>query len=265
MRLVSFQGGFGQVIGDDLLPMGPDLVAYLSGAAAIPGKPRPLAGIALMAPVPRPGKVICIGLNYRDHVAEMGLPMPQQPVIFAKWCNSVVGPDATVRIPTASSQIDFEVELGVIIGQQIRCVDKVDALNAVGGYTVVNDLSARDLQFSGSQWTYGKAIDGFLPMGPVLVTADEIPDPQALALGCMVNGVQRQRSSTAEMVFGVADLISYLSQVMTLEPGDVIATGTPPGVAMGDKEPKWLQPGDSVTVWVEGIGELTTHLIAEPG
>jgi 2-keto-4-pentenoate hydratase/2-oxohepta-3-ene-1,7-dioic acid hydratase in catechol pathway len=190
--------------------------------------------------------------------------VPEQPVLFAKWANSVVGPDVEVEIPAAATQIDYEVELGVVISQRVRRVDPGDALKAVGGYTVVNDLSARDLQFSSSQWTYGKAIDGFLPMGPVLVTPDEIPDPQALALGCAVNGEQRQRSSTAEMVFGVGDLISYLSQVMTLEPGDVIATGTPPGVAMAEKEPRWLRPGDTVTVWVEGIGELTSHMVAEP-
>lgn len=262
MRLVSFAGGFGRVEGSMVVPMGEDLVAYLAGTPERTGLPVPLADLRLTAPVPRPGKVICIGLNYADHAAEAGLPLPAQPVVFAKWANSVVGPDARVAIPPATSQVDFEVELGVVIGRTARRLDAADTLTAVAGYTVMNDLSARDLQFSGPQWTYGKAIDGFLPMGPVLVTTDEVPDPQALALGCRVNGEHRQRSSTKQMVFGVAEIVAYLSQVMTLEPGDVIATGTPPGVAMAAPEPRWLKAGDEVTAWVEGIGELTTYLVA---
>ena len=179
MRLVSFHGGFGRIEGDAVLPMGDDLVSYLAGAPERPGRPMPLAGLRLDAPVPSPGKVICIGLNYRDHAAETGMPLPEQPVIFAKWANSVTGPDSEVAIPAATTQVDYEVELAAVIGRKARDVPQGEALGYVAGYTVANDLSARDLQFSTSQWTYGKAIDGFLPLGPVLVTADEVPDPQA--------------------------------------------------------------------------------------
>ena len=242
------------------MPMGDDLVGWLRGAPERAGTPVPLASLRLEAPVRRPSKIVCVGLNYRDHAIESGMPIPEHPVIFAKWANSIVGPDATVSIPRVAHQVDYEVELAVVIGRQAKHVPVDDALSVVAGYTIANDLSARDLQLSSSQWTYGKAIDGFLPLGPVLVTTDELPDPQSLALGCDVNGETRQSSNTAEMVFTVAEIVSYLSQVMTLEPGDVIATGTPPGVAMGMSPPLWLHPGDRVTCWIEDIGRLETML-----
>lgn len=267
MNLASFILGngrhaFGRIEGEQVIPMGDDLVAYLRGVeTASDSAPVPLAAVRLVAPVPRPSKVICIGLNYEDHAEETGLKVTDHPLVFGKWANSVVGPDADVPLPACGTQFDFEVELGVVIGREGRRIPERSALEYVAGYTVVNDLSARDLQFSASQWTYGKAIDGFLPSGPVLVTRDEFGDPQGHALGTNVNGVARQQSSTSRMIFSVEAIISYVSQVMTLEPGDIIATGTPSGVAMAAAEPEWLKAGDTVETWIEGIGSLTTRLI----
>ena len=260
MRVVSFDGGFGRLIGDDIVPMGADVVAWLAGAPVTEGPARARSDVRLLAPIPRPGKIVCVGLNYRDHAAETGKPVPTEPVLFAKFANSVVADGATVEIPPATRETDWEAELGVVIGPPTRRVGVGDALDHVAGYTCLNDLSARDLQRSGGQWTRGKAIDGFLPMGPTLVTADEVPDPQALAISCTVNGERVQQSSTAEMVFGVAELISIISQTMTLEPGDVIATGTPPGVGMARTPPRFLDAGDEVVVEIERLGRLTTRM-----
>jgi acylpyruvate hydrolase len=241
--------------------MGADLVAFLAGEEqACDQAPRAWACITPLAPVPRPGKIICIGLNYRDHAAETGKPLPSEPILFAKFTNSVVGDDATVVMPPASVEVDWEAELGVVIGRRASRVSVEDALDHVAGYTCMNDLSARDLQRSGVQWTRGKAIDGFLPMGPALVTRDEIPDPQALAISCTLNGEIVQESSTKEMVFGVAELISFISQTLTLEPGDCIATGTPPGVGMARTPPRFLVPGDVLTMEIERVGRLTTTM-----
>ena len=261
MRLVSYDGGFGRLEGDGVVPMGADLVAYLAGEAAAQERSIvPLRDLTLRAPVPRPGKILCIGLNYRDHAAETGKPLPTVPMLFAKFANSVVPDGATVSIPAATTQVDWEAELGVVIGRTVRDVPVDHALDAVAGYCCVNDLSARDLQRSTTQFTLGKAIDGFLPMGPWLVTRDEVPDPQDLAISCTVNGRLAQKSSTREMVFGVAELVSFLSRTMTLEPGDVIATGTPPGVGVARTPPWFLQPGDEVVVEIERLGRLTTHM-----
>lgn len=261
MRLVSYDGGYGRLVDGTVVPMGDDLVAYLGGhQAARDGTARPLADLTLLAPVPRPGKIVCVGLNYRDHAAETGKPVPTEPVLFAKFANSVVADGATVAIPAATNEVDWEAELGVVVGRRATRVDVADALDHVAGYTCLNDLSARDLQRSTSQWTRGKAIDGFLPMGPCLVTADEVPDPQNLAISCTVNGTLAQRSNTREMVFGVAELVSFISQTMTLDPGDVIATGTPPGVGMARTPPWFLRPGDEVVVEIERLGRLSTHM-----
>jgi 2-keto-4-pentenoate hydratase/2-oxohepta-3-ene-1,7-dioic acid hydratase in catechol pathway len=261
VRLVSYAGGFGRLEDDAVIPMGTDLVRWLAGQeTAHDGAAVPLAEQPLLAPVPRPGKILCIGLNYRDHAAETGKPLPTVPMLFAKWANSVVPDGATVPIPAATDEVDWEAELGVVIGRTAKDVAVSEALEHVAGYTCVNDLSARDLQRSTTQFTLGKAIDGFLPMGPWLVTRDEVPDPQDLAISCTVNGRLTQKSSTREMVFGVGELVSLLSRTMTLEPGDVIATGTPPGVGVA-RTPQWfLQPGDQVVVEIEHLGRLTTHL-----
>jgi 2-keto-4-pentenoate hydratase/2-oxohepta-3-ene-1,7-dioic acid hydratase in catechol pathway len=262
MRLVTFDGGFGRVEGDVVIPMGPDLVAYLATGEAADGTPVALADVRLLAPVPRPGKVIGIGLNYRDHAAESGQPIPQAPILFPKFANSVIGPGAPIVIPPETEQPDYEAELGVVIGRTAHRVSEADALSFVAGYTCVNDVSARDLQFESSQWMLGKAIDTFLPCGPWLVTVDEIPDPQALAVRLTLNGEELQSSSTAQMVFGVAELVTSLSRTMTLEPGDLIATGTPPGVGFARKPPVWLRDGDVVSVEVERIGTLTNPVRA---
>lgn len=224
--------------------------------------PRPasgsvaLASATLLAPVPRPGKILCIGLNYKDHAAESGAEAPPTPVTFAKFANTVIGPSAPIRVPAITEQVDYEAELGVVIGRTARGVSREEALDCVLGYTCVNDVSARDLQFADGQWVRGKTLDTFCPMGPWIVTTDEISDPQALPIRCVVNGETLQDSSTAEMIFGVAEIIAFLSQAITLEPGDVIATGTPAGVGFARKPPVFLRPGDVVRVEIDGIGVL---------
>lgn len=261
MHLVSHSDGFGRLEDGKLVPMGRDILAYLSGEE-MPhdGEPRELEGVDLTAPIRRPGKIICVGLNYRDHAAEAGKPIPTEPILFAKFANSVVGDGATVAIPAVTAEADWEAELGVVIGSTARAVPVDRALDHVAGYTCVNDLSARDLQRSGGQWTRGKAIDGFLPMGPALVTADEVPDPQQLDIACTLNGDVAQHSNTSEMIFGVAELISIISQTVTLEPGDCIATGTPPGVGMAKSPPRFLRAGDKLVVSIAGLGSLTTTM-----
>jgi 2-keto-4-pentenoate hydratase/2-oxohepta-3-ene-1,7-dioic acid hydratase in catechol pathway len=257
MKLVSYEGGFGRVEDGAIVPMGDDLVRFLATGHVQPGIPFPVDPVQLRAPVPRPGKVICVGLNYRDHAEESGQPIPDEPVLFAKFANSVIGPGEPIAIPPAVEHPDYEAELGVVIGRAAHRANERTALEHVAGYTCVNDVSARDLQFRSSQWLLGKAIDGFLPMGPWLVTADEIPDPQTLRIRCEAGGETLQDSSTARMIFGVAELIVFVSRTITLEPGDVIATGTPPGVGMARTPPRWLRDGEEVTVEIERIGSLT--------
>ena len=263
MKLASLRGGgFGRVEGDRFVPMGEDLVAYLEPGEARDGDPRPLAEVRLGPPVPRPSKIVCVGLNYRDHAAETGQPLPEEPILFPKFANSVIGPDDDVVVPAATEQPDLEAELGVVIGRRATAVGEDEALAHVGGYTCTNDVSARDLQFRTSQWMAGKAIDTFFPMGPWIVTPDEIPDPQALRIRALVDGAVRQDSSTSEMVFPVRALVAYISRTITLEPGDVIATGTPPGVGMSRTPPVWLHDGEDVTVEIERIGALRNHVRA---
>jgi 2,4-diketo-3-deoxy-L-fuconate hydrolase len=261
MQLVSYIGGFGRLDGGKVVPMGSDITRYLSGVQApSEGAPHEVDDLTLTAPIPRPGKIICVGLNYRDHAAETGKPIPTEPVLFAKFANSVVGDDATVAIPAVVSEADWEAELGVVIGHRASRVPRDRALDYVAGYLCMNDLSARDLQRAGGQWTRGKAIDGFLPMGPALVTADEVSDPQGLDISCRLNDEVVQQSNTREMVFDVAELISIISQTVTLEPGDCIATGTPPGVGMARTPPRFLRPGDVLVVEIEGLGALRTTM-----
>lgn len=207
--------------------------------------------------VPRPGKFICVGLNYADHAKETGKAPPDEPILFMKATSAVVGPNDDVEIPRGSQKADWEVELGVVIGTRAKYVSKADALNHVAGYCVVNDVSERAFQSErGGQWTKGKSHDTFGPIGPWLVTRDEVADPQNLALWLDVDGIRRQTGNTNTMIFGVAHLVSYISQFMTLEPGDVIATGTPPGVGMGIKpDPVFLKTGQVMTLGIEGLGE----------
>lgn len=209
------------------------------------------------------GKFIAIGLNYSDHAAESGLEVPPEPVVFMKATSSICGPNDNVEIPRGSEKTDWEVELGVVIGSTAKYVEEADALNHVAGYCVVNDVSERAFQIEHSgQWVKGKSADTFGPVGPWLVTRDEVPDPQALSMWLDVNGERQQDGSTSTMVYGVAFIVSYLSRFMTLQPGDIITTGTPPGVGMGQKPPRYLKPGDSVALGVEGLGEQQQHVIA---
>jgi acylpyruvate hydrolase len=219
--------------------------------------------VALIAPVPRPGKILCVGRNYAEHAAEGHAETPKEPVIFAKYANTINAPGAPIVLHSISSQIDYEGELAVVIGRQARNVAEADALGYVGGYTALNDVSARDLQFLTSQWTIGKTLDGFAPMGPALVTADEITDPQSLSLRTLVNGEVVQSANTRTMIFSVAFLIAWLSRILTLEPGDVISTGTPSGVGHYHHPPRYLQPGDIVRIEIDGIGALENPVVAD--
>jgi 2-keto-4-pentenoate hydratase/2-oxohepta-3-ene-1,7-dioic acid hydratase in catechol pathway len=217
-------------------------------------------------PIQRPSKIVCAGLNYRDHAAESGLDVPETPVLFAIWPSAVIGPGEPIVLPRVAPQrVDYEAELGVVIGRRTRGVSVDEALDAVAGYVCVNDVSARDVQRLDGQWTRAKSFDTFCPVGPRLVPADEIPDPQALRIRCLVNGEALQDSSTAEMVFSVAELIAFASDAITLEPGDLIATGTPAGVGFSREPPVYLQPGDEVTVEIEGVGALTNPIVDASG
>ena len=281
MRLVSVRVGTAPILGVEaagswlpaatLLPGGPEtfdalvtggrsVLDRLRGAAdpdRIARDGRPLAEAELLAPVGRVGKVVAIGRNYREHADEEGVDAPPAPLVFAKLPSSIVGPGAEIRWdPALTAQVDYEAVLAVVIGTTARRVPVAEALDHVLGYTCLDDVSARDLQFGDGQWTRGKSLDTFCPMGPALVTADAVPDPQALAIECRVNGEVLQRSNTASMYFGVAEIISHCSMAFTLEPGDVIATGTPGGVGIFRDPPVLLADGDVVEVTIEGIGTL---------
>jgi 2-keto-4-pentenoate hydratase/2-oxohepta-3-ene-1,7-dioic acid hydratase in catechol pathway len=214
-------------------------------------------------PFERPQKIICIGLNYRDHAEEQGTELPKAPLLFAKWPNTLIGSGEAILLPSEASEVDYEAELGVVIDRQIRRVSERDALDAVRGYVCLNDVSARDLQFADQQWTRGKSPDTFCPVGPRLVARHEIEDPQALAIRCILNGETMQDSSTSQMIFSVAEIIAYTSATVTLEPGDLIATGTPAGVGVFRDPQVLLHDGDEVTVEVEGIGALTNPVKRE--
>jgi 5-carboxymethyl-2-hydroxymuconate isomerase len=213
-------------------------------------------GERLVAPI-RPRKIVAVGLNYLDHIRETGLARPEQPLLFAKFPSVVIGPEQPIEIDSAiTKDVDWEVELAVVIGQTLRYASPADALNGVFGYTVANDVSARDVQFSDAEWTRGKNLATFCPLGPVIVTPDEIGDPQNLRLSTHVNGETMQDSTTAEMVFGVGDILSYCSRHFTLEPGDVVLTGTPYGCGFFMDPQRRLEPGDLVSVEIDGIGRL---------
>lgn len=221
------------------------------------------AGTRIGACVGRVGKFLCIGLNYADHAAESGMEVPKEPVLFMKATSSICGPDDGIVIPRDSEKTDWEVELGVVIGREARYVSEADALDYVAGYCVINDLSERAFQLEGTgQWVKGKSADTFGPIGPWLVTKDEVPDPQNLKMWLEVDGHRYQDGSTKTMVYGVAHLVSYLSKFMSLQPGDIISTGTPPGVGLGQKPPVYLKPGQIVTLGIEGLGTQTQNVTA---
>lgn len=213
--------------------------------------------------VARPSKIVCIGLNYADHAKESGLDIPKEPIIFFKSTSSLVGPNDDVMIPRGSEKTDWEVELAFVIGKKASYVDEADAMDHVAGYALHNDYSERAFQLErGGQWVKGKSCDTFAPLGPFMATADEVPDPQNLKCWLKVNGVMRQNSSTQQMIFGIRTLVSYLSQFMTLLPGDVISTGTPPGVGLGFKPPIFMKAGDVVELGIEGLGESKQTAVA---
>ena len=232
----------------------------LTSLPLVPGVPQ--HDLRLGPCVAHVGKCICIGLNYADHAAESSMPVPPEPVVFGKWTSALSGPDDTVHIPRGSLKTDWEVELAVVIGQGGRYIEEADALKHVAGYCVMNDVSERDFQLNRSgTWDKGKGCDSFGPLGPWLVTADEVPDPQALSLWLEVDGHRYQNGSTATMVYKVPFLISYLSRFMSLQPGDVISTGTPPGVGMGQKPPVYLRAGQTMRLGVEGLGIQTQRVV----
>jgi acylpyruvate hydrolase len=222
----------------------------------------PLEALDLVAPIPAPRKVVCVGRNYAEHAAETGSAVPSEPQLFSKWANAIVGPGANVELPSITRALDYEAELVVVIGRAARRVSEDRALDHVLGYTCGDDISARDLQFGDTQWTRGKALDTFAPMGPWIVTADEIPDPQTLGIRCRVNGEVRQDDNTANMLFPVARLIAFITEAITLQPGDVIYSGTPPGVGHAHSPPRYLQPGDTVRVEIDRIGNLENRIVS---
>ena len=232
---------------------------------AVGSGPRiPLAQVRLEAPIARPPKFLAVGLNYADHVAESGLETPEHPMIFNKQSTCVVGPDADVHLPRASHVLDYEGELGFVIGKRCRHVAREDAADVIAGYTIVNDVTVRDWQLRVPTWTMGKSFDTHGPIGPWIVTPDELPDPHRLALRTWVNGELRQESNTKELIFDCFALVEHLSTAFTLEPGDVIATGTPSGVGIALKPPKLLVAGDVVRIEIEGIGALENPVVPEP-
>ncbi|MDO5633172.1 MAG: ureidoglycolate lyase [Paracoccus sp. (in: a-proteobacteria)] len=239
----------------------PDGLARL--AALNPDDLPLVAGTPRIGPcVGQVGKFICIGLNYADHAAEAGMAVPSEPIVFSKWTSAISGPDDDVEIPRGSTRTDWEVELGVVIGKPGKYIDPADALSHVAGYCVVNDISERDWQIArGGTWDKGKGFDGFGPIGPWLVTPDQAGDPGNLRLWLDVDGHRYQDGSTATMIFGVAQIIAYLSQFLSLQPGDVIATGTPPGVGMGQKPPVFLRPGQVMRLGIDGLGQQSARTV----
>ncbi|MEA2719215.1 MAG: hypothetical protein QOJ39_1079 [Candidatus Eremiobacteraeota bacterium] len=249
----------------ELLAGGDDMLARARAALNAGGEKhaQPRAAVTLLPPVPNPSKIVCVGLNYRDHAAEVNLELPEYVTIFAKWPNTLIGDGAPIVIPRESHRVDYEAELAFVIGKRARRVPEESALDFVAGYTCFNDVSVRDYQSRTSQWTFGKVFDTHGPCGPYLVTRDEIPDPQRLRIRCSIDGESLQDSSTDQMVFGVARLVAELSAVMTLEPGDIVATGTPAGVGTSRKPRRWIKPGERVRVEIKGLGALENPAVAD--
>ncbi|MGI6129572.1 MAG: fumarylacetoacetate hydrolase family protein [bacterium] len=280
-HVIDFVASAGAIGNEDRLPPSCDMKSLLASefgletarqleakAAASPAWLKdvalPLDEVALKAPILNPNKIVCIGLNYQDHAKESNLPLPQEPVIFGKYANSIIGPEENILLPTElTTKVDYEAELAVVIGRRASNVTEKDALDYVAGYTNFNDVSARDLQMRDGQWMKGKCLDTFAPMGPWLVTTDEIPDPGNLDIRLRLNGRIMQSSNTSNLIFGVPHLVSFLSRLMTLDPGDIIATGTPAGVGFAQRPPVYLTPGDIVEVEIKGLGVLRNGVAAK--
>ncbi len=249
-----------------LLASGPATLRAAAEAAARSDAVRyPASAVKLLAPIPDPPKILCIGLNYRDHAAESGAPIPKEPVLFSKFATAIIGPDEPIRLPAVSREVDFEAELVLVVGKKGRHLSASAALDHLAGYTIGHDVSARDWQLKkdGKQWLAGKTFDTFAPIGPTLVTADEIADPHALAIRLRLNGETMQDSNTRQMIFRAGDVLAYVSQIVTLEPGDLIFTGTPPGVGFARKPPVFLKHGDVVEVEIEELGVLRNPVVQE--
>jgi acylpyruvate hydrolase len=242
---------------------GAQVLAKQAIADAPPAAVLERAAVTLKAPIPRPGKILCIGLNYRDHAAESNQPIPEHPTVFAKYANTVIGPGEAIVLPRVTEKIDYEAEFAFVIGRTARHVAAADALDYVAGYLPFNDVSARDYQMRTSQWTVGKTFDTFGPMGPALVTADEIPDPHDLDIQLSIDGEVLQSSNTRNLIFSVNELIADLTSFMTLEPGDLISTGTPSGVGSARKPQRWLRPGEVVRIEISRLGVLENPVVAE--
>jgi 2-keto-4-pentenoate hydratase/2-oxohepta-3-ene-1,7-dioic acid hydratase in catechol pathway len=273
-RLAVEQGGrYIDVQGSDpalpgslraLLQLGPAALRGVADAARGPrAAPVEAANVRLLPPVPDPPKIICLGLNYRDHAAESGAPIPKEPVLFSKYATALIGPEQPIVLPPVSKEVDYEAELVVVVGKRGRPRNEQEAREYVAGYTVGHDVSARDWQLrkDQKQWMVGKTFDTFAPTGPVMVTADELTDPHKLGIRLRLNGQTMQDSNTGQMVFTVPQVLAYLAQVLTLEPGDLIFTGTPPGVGVARKPPVFLKGGDVVEVEIEGIGVLRNPVV----
>jgi 2-keto-4-pentenoate hydratase/2-oxohepta-3-ene-1,7-dioic acid hydratase in catechol pathway len=283
MKFITFQHNHtpepGLLMGDQVVSLKPagfsTMLDVIAGGAAARAriedwglKPpaeavTPLASVRLLAPIPKPPKIICIGLNYRDHAIESNMEIPKVPTVFSKYSTSVIGPGEKIILPRISAKPDYEAEFAVIVGKGGRSIPAGLWKDHVFGYTMLNDVSARDFQMATSQWMMGKTFDTFAPLGPAIVSADEIPDPHNLDISLTINGVTLQHSNTRNLIFPVPYLIEYLSSVFTLESGDVISTGTPAGVGFARNPPRWLVAGDEVVVHVEGLGELRNPVAAE--
>ncbi len=241
------------------LAVGPE---FLSGAERLArsGQPIPLREVVLLQPISDPPKILCIGQNYRDHCEEQNQPLPTSPILFAKYSNTLTDPGGVIKLPGVSEQIDYEAEMAVVIGRTCKNVAATDALSFVAGFMCANDVTARDIQKGDKQWVRGKSIDTFFPTGPWLVTLDEVEDPHALDIWCKVNGTVMQTSNTRNLVFNVNQIIAHLSQTITLQPGDIISTGTPGGVGVYRTPPLFLRSGDVVQVGIQKLGVLTNHV-----
>ena len=248
----------------EYLAMGEEARVITEMAVERGGNRRPLSDVELLAPVPNPRKFLAIGLNYGDHIAETGAERPRYPTVFTKQITCVNAPGGDIHIPRASRNVDYEGELGIVIGERCRHVAKADALSVIAGFTIVNDVSVRDWQNRTRQFTMGKSFDTHGPVGPVIVTPDELGDPHDLGIRTYVNGELRQNSNTKHLIFDCYDIIEYITTALTLEPGDIIATGTPSGVAVAMTPPKWLTDGDVVRIEIDGIGALENACAAEP-
>ena len=282
MRVVTFSKdktiGAGILRGDDVLPLSPlgyaDTISFITaGRAALDAAKAgldnrdasllPLNSVQLLAPIPKPGKILCVGLNYRDHAVESKMELPKVPTIFVKFSSAVIGPDAPIVLPKASTQPDYEAEFAFVIGKHAKNVHRDEWRDYVFGYTIVNDVSARDVQLATTQWNLGKSFDTFAPIGPHIVTADEISDPHVLDIKLSIGGETLQHSNTRHLIFGVGDLVEHISRIIPLEPGDIISTGTPAGVGLGRNPKRWLKPGEEITIEIEKIGTLRNPVIAE--